>query len=113
MGRRRALKRATEFGYELAGEAKDGLASMLLGDPANMEVYDPGLKQRIPEAGAWGLITRKLPPLEGGVDKEIRVGRIFYLERAPAQRGRRGIHQGRTLQGAPPFPVGGAPSLAV
>lgn len=75
------LSTATEFGYELSEESKDGLASSMRGDPANMEVYDPGHKQLIPEAGAWGLITRKLPPLEGRVDENIRVGRIFYLER--------------------------------
>lgn len=81
--RRRELPTATEFGYELDRKTKDSLASFLRGDPANLEVYDPGPRQRLPEAGAWGLITRKLPPLESAVDKEIKVGRIFYLERLP------------------------------
>lgn len=52
------------------------------GDPANLEVYSPGERQRIPEAGGWAMITRKLPPLERALDREIRVGRVFYVERS-------------------------------
>jgi hypothetical protein len=47
--------------------------------PADAEVYAP--RDTIPEAGAWAIITRQLPPLEGGVDQHLRVGRIFYVER--------------------------------
>jgi hypothetical protein len=83
----RALEAASAFGHELSNGAKDGLASILGGDPANIEAYDPGPKQRIPEAGAWGIIVRKLPSIEGGVDREIKVGRIFYLERLPNSDG--------------------------
>lgn len=74
-------KRATEFGYEFADEVKDAFASMLRGDPANLEVWDPRPEQRLPEAGSWAMIVRKLPSIEGGLDKEIRVGRIFFVER--------------------------------
>lgn len=80
--KRKGLPTASEFGHELSEEAKNSVA-FLCGDPANLEVYDPGQKQLIPEAGAWGLITRKLPALEGRVDENIRVGRIFYLKRQP------------------------------
>lgn len=69
--------------FEKTEQQKDSIAFALRGDPANLEVYDPAPNKRIPESGAWGLITRKLPALEGGVDANIRVGRIFYLERVP------------------------------
>jgi hypothetical protein len=49
-------------------------------DPANMDVYDPRESQRIPKEGAWAMIVRKLPGLEGAVDQHIRVARCFFLE---------------------------------
>lgn len=49
-------------------------------DPANAEIYDPGPRQRVPEGGAWAMITRQFPGIEGAIDKKVRVGRIFYLE---------------------------------
>jgi hypothetical protein len=47
-------------------------------NPANISVYDPEPKQIIAKSGAWIMITRQLPPIEGGLDKKVRVGRIFY-----------------------------------
>lgn len=67
--------------YELSREAKDDLACATFGDPANLEVYDPRASQRLPPEGAWSMITRELPPLEGRLDEQLRVGRIFFLER--------------------------------
>jgi len=48
--------------------------------PAQDDVYRPNSKQRIPKEGAWAMIIRKLPGIEGGIDKHFRVGRIFYME---------------------------------
>lgn len=81
--KRKLIMPANDFGYELSDESKDNIAWITRGDPANIEVYDPREEQRLPKSGAWGLITRKLPAIEGGLDKEIKVGRIFYLERQP------------------------------
>ena len=47
-------------------------------DPENILAYDPRAQQIVPKAGAWVMITRQLPPIEGGLDKKVRVGRIFY-----------------------------------
>lgn len=49
-------------------------------NPANADVYEPRDHQRVPKAGAWALITRRLPPMEGGLDEHVRPGRLFYLE---------------------------------
>jgi hypothetical protein len=81
--KRKAIARVSADSYELTKDAKDGLACRLCGDPANLEVYSPGERQRIAATGAWVMITRKLPPIEGGADKEFRVGRIFYAEHLP------------------------------
>jgi hypothetical protein len=67
-------------GYELAEVEVDRIATMLRGDPANMEVYAPREQQRVPAGGSWAMITRKLPAIEGRADEHIRVGRIFYVE---------------------------------
>lgn len=67
--------------FELSDEAKEGtqLANGLLwSDPANDDVFDPRPDQRIPKTGAWVMITRQLPAIERGLDKEIRVGRVFW-----------------------------------
>lgn len=52
--------------------------SPLWTDPANRLAYDPGEKQIIPKAGAWIMITRRLPPIEGNLDKLVRVGEIYW-----------------------------------
>jgi hypothetical protein len=81
MARRKiSHQRASEFGFELSETAKDSIAGVFCGDPANMEVYDPREKSRIPDAGAWAMIVRQLPPIEGGLNENLRVGRLFYLE---------------------------------
>jgi len=80
MARKRQKKRAVEGGFELADSEKDRVASALWGNPANLEVYDPRAGSRVPAGGAWALITRKLPPLEHNLDREMRVGRIFFVE---------------------------------
>lgn len=67
-------------GYELADKEKDRISEGLYGDPANLLVHDPGEKQRVPAGGAWAMVTRQLPPVEGGVDRNMRVGRVFYVE---------------------------------
>jgi len=51
-------------------------------DIAGAEIYDPAPSSRLPEVGSWAMITRRLPAIEGGVDKHFRVGRCFYLERS-------------------------------
>src|SRR3954463_9932338 len=67
-------------GYELSDRAKNATAGFLFGDPANLEVYDPRPSQRIGASGAWAMITRKLPPLENGIDKHFTAGSIFFVE---------------------------------
>lgn len=70
--------------YELTDEAKEHeLAIDLMhgGSPDNGLVYNPGDRQRIGASGSWVMITRALPAIEGGIDREIRVGRVFYVER--------------------------------
>lgn len=75
--------------FERTEEEKEFLCERMTGgelaprgfiDPANAEVYDPRESQRIPKGGAWCMITRKLPGIEGGIDEHIRVGRFFFLE---------------------------------
>lgn len=75
-------ERAADTGYELSDRAKQLLAKSPFGwcDPANREVYDPRPQSRVPESGAWALITRQLPPIEGRIDQHVRVGRVFYVE---------------------------------
>lgn len=48
--------------------------------PANADIYEPRPTQLVPKAGAWAMITRQLPPLEGDLDDKIRVGRVFWIE---------------------------------
>lgn len=50
-------------------------------NPENIQVYDPPDSTRIPPGGSWAMITRRLPPLEGQLDREFRVGRILWIER--------------------------------
>lgn len=52
-------------------------------DPAGAAVYRPGEDQTIAAAGAWVVIIRALPAIEGNIDEHIRVGRIFWVEREP------------------------------
>lgn len=51
------------------------------GSIRNRDVYRPGAGQLIPEVGAWAMITRSLPAIEGDIDREFRPGRVFYVER--------------------------------
>ena len=78
------LKRRKVFGppYALEGDALEAeiSAAMMFGDPANADVYAPRLHQRVPKCGAWAMVTRRLPPIEGGLDEHLRVGRVFYVE---------------------------------
>jgi hypothetical protein len=67
-------------GYKLAEKEIDRMAGFLRGNPANLDVYDPRDNQMIPPAGSWAMITRKLPPIEGRLDENMRVGRIFFVE---------------------------------
>ena len=69
---------APALSFEL--DRDDWWATTLRGDPANLDVYDPGQRQRVPPGGAWAMIVRRLPPLGGGVDRHLRVGRLFFLE---------------------------------
>lgn len=72
--------------YELQGDAKELAVireSSLFGgwvDPANADVYDPRDRQRVPTGGAWAMITRRLPPMERGLDEKLRVGRVFFVQ---------------------------------
>lgn len=77
-------ERASDTGYELSDRAKSILTRSPFGwmDPANREVFDPAPSSRVPETGAWALITRQLPAIERGIDQHVRVGRVFYVERA-------------------------------
>lgn len=79
-------ERAADAGYELSDRAKQLLDKSPFGwcDPANREIYNPLPQSRVPESGAWALITRQLPPIEGRIDEHVRVGRIFYVERLDA-----------------------------
>lgn len=72
--------RKSNRSYELTEEAKEARdQSFMLGvDPANRMVYDPG-KSKIPQDGAWVMITRQLPPMEHRLNKKVRVGRIFWV----------------------------------
>lgn len=82
--RRIAMVPAPGATYELDEDEKDftalGLIGFNGGNPANAEVVDPRPSQRVPEGGGWVLITRELPPLEGGMDTHVRVGRCFYAQ---------------------------------
>lgn len=84
--RKRPMRyRTSESSYELSDAAKEGFASVSrfwCVDPANAEIYNPGERQRIPATGAWAMVTRQLPPLEGRMDQEMRVGRVFHVERS-------------------------------
>lgn len=67
--------------FELTDDAKRGIQDvdhLWNIHPDNRLMYNPGPQHRIPEQGAWVMITRKLPPLERDLDREIRVGRFFY-----------------------------------
>lgn len=77
-----AKRRAREASgnHELSEDEKDAHVLSLWGHPANREMIDPPERKRIPKEGAWIMITRQLPPLEGGLDEHIRFGRIFYAE---------------------------------
>lgn len=69
--------------YELPQSEKEDESYLYAiggGHPANDEMHDPREKSRIPKEGAWVLIIRALPPIAGDLDKQIRVGRVFFAE---------------------------------
>ncbi len=49
-------------------------------DPANSEVYAPRESSLVAETGAWAMIRRALPALEGRVDQHFRIGRVFWVQ---------------------------------
>lgn len=92
--------------YEYTEQAKDQMASTMAGlsrmagfhvDPANLEVFDPPDSTRVPADGAWAMITRRLPSIEKGLDREFRVGRILWVDR-PASADEQGFLKGGTYK---------------
>lgn len=77
MARRRERITLAADTFELRDKSDD-----IFGEPANRLVYDPDASQRI-RNGSWVMITRRLPPIEGQIDKHIRVGRLFFAEHMP------------------------------
>lgn len=80
MAKRRSIY-ANPGSYKLSDEAIEGRDARGFGfrtDPADRESYDAPKAKIIPKEGAWVIITRQLPPLEGELDKTVLVGRIFY-----------------------------------
>ena len=65
--------------YEMTDDEKDFYGSF--GDPANRDMVDPPASKLLPETGAWVLIVRPLPAIEGDIDEHVKVGRIFYAQR--------------------------------
>ncbi len=86
MARRRRQPKITNgrVSYALSGDALDmELSSAARLAPANDEVYVPQPNSRIPKEGAWVLILRQLPPMEGDMHEHVRVARVFYAEHLP------------------------------
>jgi hypothetical protein len=76
-------ERAATTGNRLSVEAVDrrDMFGIFPGvDPANREVYEPLPGSLLPKEGSWIMIRRRLPNIEGGIDKIARVGRIFWGE---------------------------------
>ena len=72
----------TRVSYEMSDLKKDGLHAsdhFTHVNPADAQAFDPDESKRISKDGAWVMITRRLPPIEGSFDEKIRVGRIFYV----------------------------------
>lgn len=84
MSRRRNVQRVPNS-YQLAGDdlvaATEIATGFVTAHPANAEVYDPSDDKIVPADGAWALIIRQLPAIEGQIDQHVRVGRVFYIER--------------------------------
>jgi len=66
--------------YELQPEEKEAKERCGWDHPDNDLAWDPGPKQRIPKDGAWVMITRTLPPIERGLNRNLMVGRIFWCD---------------------------------
>lgn len=72
--------------YRLDGKTAGGriaIEQYFGADPAGASIYRPGEDQAIAASGAWVVIVRQLPAIEGNIDEHIRVGRIFWVEREP------------------------------
>lgn len=84
----RRLRRESATSYKLHEDAINVATGGFLGGPfdyaANHAMYDPAESQRVPEAGAWAMIVRQLPGIEGGIDQHVTPGRVFFLEREAA-----------------------------
>lgn len=82
--RERAGARSNRWSDETI-DAMEGMGFMLGAvHPGNREVYDPGERKMLPETGAWIMVIRGLPAIEGGVDEHVRPGRFFFAERDPS-----------------------------
>lgn len=82
--RARSTRKPLRDSYELSDEEawdQSGLGMGFAIHPANLDVYKPHDNERIPPAGAWIIIKRHLPALEGGIDEHVRPGRCFWAER--------------------------------
>lgn len=91
MVRRRTRRRTTTNNHALDGDDLDFAVKTVTArlskdhwiDLANGDVFAPHETQRVPKAGAWAMITRRLPPMEGGLDEQLRPGRVFYVQHMP------------------------------
>jgi hypothetical protein len=84
--RRRKRQVVLRDSYELSEEEKDEKdevnAQFGASNAWNRAMYDPAENQRVPKTGAWAIIMQALPAIEGGVDREVRPGRVFFLEQS-------------------------------
>lgn len=72
------MNREKKVSYELSDDKKNSIFNF--GSPLNEEVYDPQKNQVISKTGGWAMIRRPLPAIENGLDEEVTVGRIFWVE---------------------------------
>lgn len=73
-------KRAISFSDEAKSERAYN-SCVFGGNALNAQVYDP--PQIVPQAGAWAMIKRPLPPLEREMDRLYTMGRVFWVEQDP------------------------------
>lgn len=66
--------------YELTADQKDAYADYIAKRGEDVEVVNPRADQRIPNSGAWVMITRPLPPMERDAHRHVRPGRVFYAQ---------------------------------